>query len=470
MKGSKISGRYILPHPAAIIPVIGKEEAVKAAATSRAYEEVAQEIAALQPATIVIISPHAPSFSDHFYFNEYPRLSGDFTQFGQRKLLLGCDNDVAYTRRIYRRAQQEGIAAGPVEERLLKQYGFKYDLDHGVTVPLAFLKATYGQFQLVTVAISGLPPIDHYRLGAIIAAEAAACAGDVVIIASGDLSHKLSKESPYGYHEAGPAFDREVIRCLEENDGLGLLMIDPRRREQAAQCGLDAFYILLGTLEGYDFASRILSYEGPFGIGYLVASLTAGGSSQGSLLTRYRQAYDERQQAAIAAESPPVALARQTLIRYFETGQLPTPPPNLPPTLTEEHGGVFVSLWHYGQLRGCIGTVRATEPTLAKEIIKNTVDAASKDDRFHPLTASELPVLTITIDVIGPLEEVDQTTDLDPQRYGLIVRSGRKEALLLPNLAEITTVEEQIAAAREKAGIHPWRRLQYTRFETAHYT
>lgn len=465
----RIVGRYIVPHPAILLPPIGKGEETKAAATVAAYEQIAAEIAAKKPSTIVIISPHAPQFSDYFYLNEYPRLSGDFSAFGHRKLLLGRDNDQALVRRLYRMAQNNGIPAGTLELKHLKQYGLDVALDYGITVPLAFIMASYDDFKLVPVSLSGFPPIDHYRYGAILAEVTAECDGDVVIVASGDLSHKLSEKSSYGYHASGPIFDETVLNCCRNSDGLGLLQIDQRLRDAAGQCGLESFTILLGTLEGEDFTGRVLSYEAPFGIGYMTASFESTGPSERSLLHAFREQFAERQQHHIEGESEPVQLARRAIAYYLKNGRPLSAPADIPESLRGASSGVFVSLYKYGILRGCIGSLTATCSTLAEEIIAQAIYAATADVRFSPVRAAELPELTITVEFIEELEEISGPDELDPLHYGLYLERGRRDAVLLPDIADITTAKEQVEAARTKGGIHAWSRVKYTRFRTQRY-
>lgn len=143
-------------------------------------------------------------------------------------------------------------------------------------------------------------------------------------------------------------------------------------------------------------------------------------------------------------------------------------PRDLPPEL-KLPGAAFVSLKKGGLLRGCIGTIVPTKRTLAEEIAANAVSAGLHDPRFPPVSARELKDLTYSVDVLSEPEKVEDPSMLDPQRYGVIVRRGRRSGLLLPALEGITTVEQQLEIAREKAGILPDEDVEIYRFEVKRY-
>ncbi|RJX23273.1 MAG: AmmeMemoRadiSam system protein A [Dethiobacter sp.] len=143
-------------------------------------------------------------------------------------------------------------------------------------------------------------------------------------------------------------------------------------------------------------------------------------------------------------------------------------PGDLPPELGQP-GAAFVSLKKRGALRGCIGTIMPTKRTLAEEIAANAISAGLHDPRFPPVSSNELNELTYSVDVLTEPEKVEDLSTLDPQRYGVIVRRGRRSGLLLPALEGISTVEEQLGIARQKAGILPGETVEIYRFEVNRY-
>ncbi len=164
----------------------------------------------------------------------------------------------------------------------------------------------------------------------------------------------------------------------------------------------------------------------------------------------------------------PANLARECLEYYLKEGRLPEMPSSLPPEY-EDRAGVFVSLKKAGQLRGCIGTVEPVRENLAEEIAANAVGAAVRDPRFPPVSREELEGLTVSVDILGPMEPIKSENDLDPRQYGVLVRSGSRSGLLLPNLEGIETVEEQLDIARRKAAISPGTPVELYRFKVTRY-
>ncbi len=168
-------------------------------------------------------------------------------------------------------------------------------------------------------------------------------------------------------------------------------------------------------------------------------------------------------------ESIQVRLARETIENYVRYGKVISPPEDLPLELKENRKGVFVSLKKFGNLRGCIGTFMPTQKNIAQEIIRNAISAAVEDPRFPPLSVTELENLDISVDILSSPEEVSDPTQLDPKKYGVIVSSGYKKGLLLPDLEGVETVEQQIDIARRKAGISPEEKIRLYRFEVKRF-
>ncbi|MFQ6059564.1 MAG: AmmeMemoRadiSam system protein A [Anaerolineae bacterium] len=168
------------------------------------------------------------------------------------------------------------------------------------------------------------------------------------------------------------------------------------------------------------------------------------------------------------ASHPLVQLARETIEKYVREGRTIEPPEDLTPEM-RERAGVFVSLHKRGQLRGCIGTFQPAEKNVAQEIIRNAIASATRDPRFPPVRPDELDDLEISVDVLSPPEPVDSEADLDPKRYGVLVESGWKRGLLLPDLEGVDTVEQQVDIARRKAWIGPDEPIKLYRFEVRRY-
>ena len=168
------------------------------------------------------------------------------------------------------------------------------------------------------------------------------------------------------------------------------------------------------------------------------------------------------------SEHPLVALARQTITTYLNEGKVIPPPQQLTPEM-QAKAGVFVSLHRHNTLRGCIGTFAPTTANVANEIIQNAISASTEDPRFMPMTASELPELEISVDVLSAPVPVKSIADLDAKKYGVIVKAGPRRGLLLPDLDGVDTPDEQIAICRQKGGIEKNEPVDLFRFEVKRY-
>ncbi|MFP3898097.1 MAG: AmmeMemoRadiSam system protein A [Dehalococcoidia bacterium] len=164
---------------------------------------------------------------------------------------------------------------------------------------------------------------------------------------------------------------------------------------------------------------------------------------------------------------PVVELAKQTVESYVRLGRVPEPQEFTPEML--ERAGVFVSLHKHGELRGCIGTFEPTRDNVAQEIIANAVSSATRDPRFSPVAESELDDLEYSVDILTPPEPVTDISQLDPETYGIIVESGRRKGLLLPDLEGVDSVEEQIAICRLKADISADEPVSVYRFQVRRF-
>ena len=169
----------------------------------------------------------------------------------------------------------------------------------------------------------------------------------------------------------------------------------------------------------------------------------------------------------MSEEHPLVQLARKTIETYVRHGRKIELPKELTPEM-QRKAGVFVSLHRHGELRGCIGTIAPTQSNVAQEVIQNAISAATRDPRFSPVSAQELD-LDISVDVLTEPEPISSTAQLDPKRYGVIVESGMRRGLLLPNLEGVDTVEEQVDIARRKAWIGAREPVKLYRFEVIRY-
>ena len=459
-----IKGAFMVPHPPLIVPEIGRGEERKIKNTVCAYHEIGRRIADLKPETIVLISPHQTMYADYFHISPGDHAEGDFGQFRAGQVRMEADYDTEFVENLRKLAEAGVLPAGTEGER-------GRGLDHGTMVPLYFVNQYWKDYKLVRMGLSGLPLADHYELGRRIKETSEILGRDTVLIASGDLSHRLSFDGPYGYKEEGPAYDSRIMEVMGNGDFGKLLEFSESFCEKAGECGHRAFTIMAGALDRTGVVAERLSYEGPFGVGYgICAYEICGRDLTRNFKDQYEKMERERLREQRAKEDAYVRLARAVIEEYVRTGIKKRIPKDLPEEMYTRRAGVFVSIKKGGQLRGCIGTIQAVQPSIAEEITENAVSASTKDPRFPPIVPEELEFLTISVDVLGDKERIDSPAQLDVERYGVVVTKGYRRGLLLPNLDGIDTVKEQIRIAKQKAGIGEHEEAELERFEVIrHY-
>ena len=459
-----ILAAFMVPHPPMIIPEIGKGSEAQIVETIRAYEQTADELAALAPETIIITSPHAVMYADYFHISPGTHASGSFRRFMAPQVKFSESYDEELVERISILSDREEFPAGTLGER-------DAALDHGTMVPLWFIRKKYSGGKIVRIGLSGLPLTDHYHLGQLIADAVEDLGRRAVIIASGDLSHKLQSYGPYGYAPEGPEYDRRIMDTCSRAAFGELFDFDETFCEKAAECGHRSFVIMAGAFDGVQIKAKALSHQDVTGVGYGICTFYPDGVSEER---RFLKIYQEKliDECRIKAEGsdPYVRLARASVESWVTRRKQLYVPEGLPDEMLKRRAGTFVSIHKEGRLRGCIGTIMATRKNIAEEIIQNAISASARDPRFPPITPGELNTLEISVDVLGEIEDIDSPEQLDVKRYGVIVSHGNKRGLLLPNLDGVDTIEDQIRIAREKGGIRETEPYQLQRFEVVrHY-
>ena len=467
-----------MPHPPIVIESIGGADRDKARCTIEGMTMLAKKAASLKPETIIFISPHGNSFSNGTCILGDLELEGDFSQFGHSEIRFNKEVNMNLTNKIYDCFEDRHFTSVLLNEELAKSYRVKAHLDHGVMVPMYFIDQYYTDYNIVHLTPGQTPLEENYYLGKLIKDMVDDYTFDnptkVLVVASGDLSHALHDSGPYAFHPQGPMFDELVKKAIETVDPVELIKLKNSFVQDAAQCGLRSFIMGFGFMDGLDIESKVISYEGPFGVGYLTGylecestlisdSLTHNrgevkGNNQISKIETIQDIVNNRYSQRIAKEDDYIKLARKSVEHYvhhhtkymMEKDQFTN-------GFIDEAGhhkaGVFVSLHKDGKLRGCIGTTEATATNIIEEIIYNGISACSSDPRFHPVEEDELKDLEISVDVLGAYEGIETMNELDIKSYGVIVEQGYKRGLLLPNLDGIASIAEQVSIAKQKAGI-----------------
>jgi AmmeMemoRadiSam system protein B len=279
MEGSIVEGSIVFagiaPHPPLLVPEVGGGRIATVANSQRALREFSSRLIDNRPDTVVVISPHSPMGADMFLARSTETLRGDFREFGTPSVSLSFKNDLDLLAEIKRAAAVEGA---PVD--FLRR---EYELDHGALVPLYYLHERGWSGPVVVFGFTMLSNELHLRFGRSISAAARATNKRLALVASGDLSHRLIVGGPYQFEPTAHLFDEQVVDAVASGEAERILNIDSDLRDRAGECGYRSIVIALGSVNQRLTEHRVLSYEGPFGVGYMVALLADSGGSSTSL-------------------------------------------------------------------------------------------------------------------------------------------------------------------------------------------
>ena len=319
--------------------------------------------------------------------------------------------------------------------------------EHSIEVQLPFLAYFNKNVQIVPIVLSHGTGIVYREIGRAISKAIADSGQEALIIASSDMTH-------YEKHESVIRKDNLAIESMLDLNEDELL--ERIQKNNISMCGFGPVVSLIAAAK-----------ELGAGETELVKHQTSGDvSGDYDKVVGYAGLIIKK--AGEKDLSEPVKLAKNTLETFIKEGIIIGPPDPLPP-LFQEQAGVFVSLHKFGQLRGCIGTFEPARDNIAREIISNVINSATRDPRFSPVTADELKHLEYNVDVLTAPEPVEDISKLDPKKYGVIVERDYRKGLLLPDLEGVDTVEQQIDICRRKAGISPYEEVQLYRFEVKRY-
>lgn len=459
---SRVFG-IISPHPPIFVPSVGGERARVTRDSLAGLESAAAALRHFDPQVVVLMSPHAPSFADAFCVDGSTVLAGSLAQFGDGTT-HEFKGDPELAAAIVAHITRSGDAVSFREDDARLRAGW---LDHASLVPLLFL-IDEAVTPIVILSLSGLDYDAHRRVGQAVAKASGELDRRVAFIASGDLSHRLTHDAPAGFSPRGAELDAEIVDCVRRGTLEDLMHLDPSLVEAGGECGLRSL-VALGGFAGEDpVPSRVLAYEGPWGVGYLTALVGAAALKADDEVPRPTPDRGRKGGMPGEVESEIVSLARSTIEAHVRDG-VSTSEPLLNDSSLPHTAGVFVSLHRGGELRGCIGTILPTQETLAEEVAHNAIEAAVRDPRFPPLGPGELGDLEIKVDVLRHPEPCE-FDDLDPKTYGVIVSSGWRRGLLLPDLPGVEDAETQVLIALQKAGIRSEEPCSLERFKVDRYT
>ena len=504
----------LMPHAPVLVPAVGGRRGNRAAASVSAMTEAARRIVKAKPETVVLISPHTPRRRGAFAIwagspcgvnpqtpnatadtntpqgsacgvtmrtarwpaigstPQAERIGGSLAQFGAPAAAVDLPADKSLGTAIAEEAGSRGLNIwwlGPWSSahRLsepstsLLHRPSDAELDHGAVVPLWHLADAgwCGPTVLIGLNYPGEPGLAE--LGEAIAGAARRMDRRVAVVASGDMSHRLQPGAPAGFHPRAKEFDHAFIECLRVGDYRQLLKFNSELQDLAAEDAVDSTLVAASAVNWNAAGHEVLSYEGPFGVGYGVAILYQPPPENASASARET---GTRENDVTETGNALVRVARRSLEAVFRS-EVEKPAMPAAGILGERHG-VFVTIrGPRRKLRGCVGTLTPRFMNTVEETWHVARDAAFHDGRFAPVGAHELEQLRFEVSVLSPLEETASKAELDPQRYGVVLATedGRR-GVLLPDIKEIRTVEQQLTLARCKGGIGESEPVRIQRF------
>ncbi len=499
----------LCPHPPLLIPGIADCAKEKAAITTASFKQWALKLKEQKPDRLIIMSPHAPATSSAVPIFSVNSLSGSMQRFGCPEISYSVNCDTNFIERLSALCREENFPILTVNDDLIKQHHLEINLDHGTLIPLHFLKEAGLDVPIVLLGYGpGFTEL-YIQLGKLIKKAAAEdTEKKTAIIASGDLSHRLLESGPYGFSPYGLKFDETINHILDNAEADSLLNFSHEEVNEAAQCGLYAIAMLLGSLEKDEVCTKRFSYEAPYGVGYsvvcylpkntdfdddknLVDNVETDSEKEAAIeknttnvkvasplnFMGHKQAGTAKVEFSSSASDKKtknvldqhLELARRSVENYVLNGERLSLKEGEYPTL-QSPAAVFVTLKKQGQLRGCIGSLLPIETSQAKEIIRNAILACSQDPRFPAVSAEELPLLQYQVYVLGEPVKIRGPQELDPKRYGVIVRKDGRSGVLLPNLEGVDSIDMQLRIACQKGGILPEEKPELYRFTATIYS
>ncbi|MDT5268480.1 MAG: hypothetical protein QOH49_666 [Acidobacteriota bacterium] len=248
-----------------MIPEVGGARVVEVRTTVDAMRDLTERIKACGAETIVLVSPHAPLERTTFVAYGGVRLRGDFANFRAPHAIVEAPVDEELLSAIQRTAAEESYRVVVLEPQ---------ELDHGTAVPLYFLLRNGWAGRVVALGYSFLSDEDHVRFGECVRRAVEVTKRPAAFVASGDLSHRLKPGAPAGFDPGAQRFDEQVVAALRANAPEQIPRIDQNLRRLAGECGYRSMLVAFGAASGIEPDCEVISYEAPFGVGYLVAQLS----------------------------------------------------------------------------------------------------------------------------------------------------------------------------------------------------
>lgn len=409
----------------------------------RTLRDIILQIASLKPETLVLVEP-----VDHFI----DAISIDYrTECELGGEPLPCD--MAILDELNRILPREGVPSVFINPVRAVDYGIDFKPAPYAARFMDLLRRSIDDFKVVSMRSAELATGELLETGRSLREAIEVSGHPSVIIAFTPIETEESS-----YTEA-------VKNSLKFADLENLLNLRPPR---VLEREYRTLLIALGATDKLKTFSALFGKtvsEGAL-LTFSAEKISADAKDSDFLAPSLIEYWDERlkkaREALKAAESEAIKMVRASVElwvkegrvldfeTYAETGISDS---ELLQRLLNQRTGVYVTIKKDGKLRGNMGTVSPITDDIAHEMINNAIEASSYDQHFVPITPEELEALSYEVYVLDPPEYVEDESKLDYKKYGLIIEQGLKRGVVLPGIDEVSSVEEQVALARERAGI-----------------
>jgi AmmeMemoRadiSam system protein B len=449
-------GSFILGHLGLLIDELDYGGSALVKENKKAFKQVGRQIAAMHPDTIVLTTPHNIRYADYIHISPGPGAHGQMTGPWGASIKMDVAYDEEFVAKLTEGALAENIAAGT-------EWEVNPELDWATMTPLKFVNDYYTDYKLVRICVSGLPFEDHYKLGRIIREISDVLGRKMVFIGSGDLSHRLAPTSPYHYAPEGAAFEEQVVDAMTTSNFLKFLTFDLDFLEIAAECGLRSCIVAAGTLDGRNVEGKLLAHEPSYGVGCSAASyIPLEKNPSRHFLEAYARVKTSDTRVIPLDEDPYIRLAKFAVEGYVTTGEYPKIPRFWPANMVNSRMGLFVTLrGKDSAVRGCMGTLVSEHKNVVEEVFYNAVLSSSKDPKFLPVTAEELPELSYEVSLITGTRPLDAAMPEGGAGEMLLAVSGYKRGFALP--WEAQNIQSQRDLALLRGAISPENKTDFFR-------
>ena len=266
MPDTTFSSAVFMCHAPIVIPPLGGNRAGQCAATTKAMFKAAEELAGTAPDRVIVLNPHLIPYPDAYVcYATSPRINGSFKAFGRPDLKIEFPSEKPFYNYLSQCAADNHFAIEIIDDG---------DMDHGAAVPLWFLEAAGFKGP---VCVIGFPwkssQKAHISFGRFLKQACDGYEGSTAIIASGDMSHRLQSGAPSGFHPKAHVFDETFTELVRDGKLAEASQLPSDLRDLAAEDSSESMAITAGALGDTVDNAKLLSYEAPFGVGYLVAVL-----------------------------------------------------------------------------------------------------------------------------------------------------------------------------------------------------